>query len=108
MTEVILKPVVPEQTKRTLTPEQVKKQKDADAKLKKVCADFESIFTYNLLKTMRKNIPGGGILPKSSGRDNWEMMMDQQVAESLSRKGQGLGIQTVLYNQMKKRLKVSE
>lgn len=108
MAEITLKPVVREQTKQTLTPEQIKQQKEADKKLKKVCADFESIFTYNLMKTMRKSIPGGGILPKSNGQQNWEMMMDQQVAEAVSRKGQGLGIQTVLYNQMKKRLKVFE
>jgi flagellar protein FlgJ len=87
---------------------QTKQQKEADLKLKKVCADFESIFTYNLLKTMRKTIPGGGVLPRSSGRENWEMLMDQQIAETISRKGQGLGLQTVLYDQMKKRLKVSE
>jgi Rod binding domain-containing protein len=28
--------------------------------------------------------------------------MDQNIAEAVSRKGQGLGLQTVLYNQMKK------
>jgi len=87
---------------------QTKQQKEEDLKLKKVCADFESIFTYNLLKTMRKTIPGGGILQRSSGRENWEMMMDQQIAETISRKGQGLGLQTVLYHQMKKKLKISQ
>lgn len=87
---------------------QTKQQKDADQKLKKVCADFESIFTYNLLKTMRKTIPSGGVLQRTSARDNWEMMMDQQIAETMSRKGQGLGLQTILYNQMQKKLKVSE
>ena len=108
MAEVTLKPVVREQTKQTLTPEQIKKQKAEDQKLRKVCADFESIFTYNLIKSMRKNIPSGGVVARSSGRENWEMLMDQQVSEAMSRKGQGLGIQTVLYNQMKKRLKVSQ
>lgn len=85
---------------------QTKQQKEAEQKLKKVCADFESIFTYNLLKTMRKTVPGGGVLPRSGGRENWETMLDQQIAEALSKKGQGLGLQTVLYNQMKKRLKI--
>jgi len=87
---------------------QTKQQQEADQKLKKVCADFESIFTYQLLKTMRKTIPNGGVFQRSSARDNWEMMMDQQVAETMSRKGQGLGLQTILYNQMKKKLKVPE
>ena len=90
------------------TPEQIQRQKEADKKLRKVCADFESIFTYNLLKSMRSSISDGGFLPKSNARGNWEMMMDQKVAESVSQKGQGLGLQTVLYEQMKKRLKISE
>ena len=90
------------------TPEQIKRQREADQKLRKVCADFESIFTYNLLKSMRASIPDGGLFPKSNARGNWEMMMDQKVAESVSQKGQGLGLQTVLFEQMKKRLKVSE
>lgn len=108
MSDVVLQPVVHEQAKKTLTPEQIKKKKAEEQRLKKACADFESIFAYNLIKSMRKNIPSGGIISKSSGRENWEMMLDQHVAQALSQKGQGLGMQTVLYNQMKKRLKVSE
>ncbi len=105
MAEITLKPVAVEQIK--LTPEQLKIQQEADKKIRKVCADFESIFTYNLMKSMRKTVAGGGFLPKSNARDNWEMMMDQHVAEAVSKKGQGLGLQTVLYEQMKKRLKIS-
>ena len=108
MSGVVLQPVVREQVKKTLTPEQLKKQQAEEKKLKKACADFESIFAYNLMKSMRKSIPSGGVISKSSGRENWEMMLDQQIAQSLSQKGQGLGMQTILYNQMKKRLKVSE
>ncbi|MDD5170635.1 MAG: rod-binding protein [Syntrophales bacterium] len=92
-------------TIKPLTPEQQKHQLEADKKLKKVCADFESIFTYNLLKTMRKTIPGGGVLPKAVGTDTWEMMMDQHVAEAVSQKGKGLGLKMVLYNQLKKNIK---
>jgi len=106
MAGLTVKPVPEPQTKAT--PEQLKRQKEADAKLRKVCADFESIFTYSLMKSMRKSVPEGGFIPKSSARGNWEMMMDQHIAEAVSKKGQGLGLQTVLYEQMKKRLKVSE
>ena len=88
------------------TPEQLKRQQDKEAKLQKVCADFESIFTYNLLKTMRKTIPSGGVLPRSAGQDTWEMMMDQQVAKGVSEKGQGLGLKATMYNQLKKNLKI--
>ena len=105
MADITIKPVTAEQPK--LTPEQIKVQKKADAKLRKVCADFESIFTYNLMKSMRKSIPDGGFLNKSSIRQNWEMIMDQKIADSISQKGQGLGLQAMLYNQMKKKLKIS-
>ena len=105
MADMTIKPVTVEQLK--LTPEQVKKQKEADAKLRKVCADFESIFTYNLMKAMRQSIPDGGFLAKSNGRQNWEMLLDQKIAESISLKGRGLGLQAMLYDQMKKKLKIS-
>jgi flagellar protein FlgJ len=105
MADMAIKPVTAGQSK--LTPEQVKRQKEADAKLKKVCADFESIFAYNLMKTMRQSIPDGGFLTKSSARQNWEMLLDQKIAESVSQKGRGLGLQGTLYDQMKKKLKIS-
>jgi peptidoglycan hydrolase FlgJ len=106
MADLVVKPAQAVQTQAT--PEQLKRQKEAEVKLKKVCADFESIFTYSLMKSMRKSVPEGGVIPKSSARGNWEMMMDQKIAESVSQKGQGLGLQTVLFEQMKKRLKISE
>ena len=33
-----------------------------EKKLKKACADFESIFTYYMFKTMRQSIPQSGYL----------------------------------------------
>ncbi|MDQ5985827.1 MAG: hypothetical protein CSYNP_01544 [Syntrophus sp. SKADARSKE-3] len=102
---VKVNPVAAEQPK--LTPEQIKRQKAEAARLKKVCADFESIFTYNLMKTMRQSIPDGGFVTKSSSRQNWEMLLDQKIAESVSQKGRGLGLQGTLYDQMKKKLKIS-
>jgi len=69
-------------------------------KLKKVCADFESIFTYQLLKTMRKTIPETKNGLNNYGKETYTMMMDQKLAESISAKDNGLGLQKVLFDQL--------
>jgi peptidoglycan hydrolase FlgJ len=75
---------------------------EQEKKLKKACADFESMLVYQLLKTMRQTVPKGGFLNRSQGQETYEMMLDQKVAEELSKKGQGLGLQKMLYNQIVK------
>jgi flagellar protein FlgJ len=85
---------------KTLTPaETAAKEK----KLKKVCADFESMLVYQLLKSMRQTVPKSGFLSGSHGKDTYEMMLDQKVADAMAAKGDGLGIQKILYNQLKAR-----
>jgi peptidoglycan hydrolase FlgJ len=71
-------------------------------KLRKACADFESIFTYQLLKTMRKTIPESKTGMNNYGKDTYTMMMDQKLAESISSKANGLGLQKALYEQLTK------
>jgi flagellar protein FlgJ len=71
-------------------------------KLKKVCQDFESIFTYNLLKNMRNTIPKGSESNQLAGKDTYNMIMDQKVAEEISKKGNGVGIQKMLFDQLNK------
>jgi flagellar protein FlgJ len=78
-----------------------KNRKEED--LRKACADFESIFIYQLLTSMRKTIPAGGFLSnKNSWSDTYTMMFDQKVAEDLANRGGGLGLQSMLYHQMGK------
>ncbi len=76
------------------------KQIEDNKKIKKACADFEAILAYNLFKAMRKTIPTGGAINKIAGKDTFDMLMDQKVAEELSKKNGGLGIQTIMYNQL--------
>jgi peptidoglycan hydrolase FlgJ len=84
-----------EQTKtgRAIDPAQEKK-------LKKACADFEAILVFQLLKTMRQTVPKNGLLKPSQGKETYEMMLDQKIADDLANKGQGLGLQKMLYNQI--------
>jgi flagellar protein FlgJ len=71
-----------------------------EAKLKKACADFEAMLTYNLLKTMRRTIPSGGVVPRSDARETFEMLLDQHIADAVAVKGQGMGLQKALYEQL--------
>lgn len=79
-----------------------KQKKDDLQKIKKACREFESVFTYYLLKTMRETVPKNSYLGVSSGKDTYNMLMDQKVAEELSKHGDGLGLQKVLFEQLTK------
>lgn len=75
-----------------------------EKKLRKACGDFESIFIYQMLKTMRKTVPESGLLKKMEGKDSYEMISDQKVSEELAKKG-GMGLQPVLFKQLNRTIK---
>jgi peptidoglycan hydrolase FlgJ len=79
-------------------------KKDDRQKIKKACKDFEAIFAYYILKTMRQTVPKSSStsLSNISGKDTYNMLMDQKVAEELSKKGDGLGLQKMLFEQLTK------
>ena len=70
-----------------------------DAKLRKACSDFESLFIYNLLKNGRQSLPQGGLLGNSNESKIMTSMLDQTLAEQCS-EGNGLGIGEMLYRQL--------
>jgi flagellar protein FlgJ len=74
-----------------------------DKRLRQVCTEFESIFLYNLFKEMRRTVPKSGLLPSAPGKDTYEMMFNQKVAEDLSKRGEGIGLQKILYEQLRRR-----
>jgi flagellar protein FlgJ len=79
-----------------------KDRKEELQKIKKACQGFEAIFTYYLLKNMRQTIPKGQNVVSSASRDTYNMIMDQKIAEDFSHKGNGLGLQKMLYEQITK------
>ncbi len=79
-----------------------KDKKEELQKIKKACQDFESIFTYYLLKNMRQTIPKSQNAVSSPGKDTYNMILDQKIAEDFSRRGNGLGLQKMLYEQITK------
>ena len=70
-----------------------------EEKLKKACADFESIFINYMLKTMRRAIPQNGT--NFPGKDIYSTMVDRKVAEDLAKRGGGIGLQEMLLRQLK-------
>lgn len=90
---------IPQQTDATLVSHT---KKEDIQKIKKACKDFESVFIYQLLKTMRQTIPKTSGMGSLSGKDTYNMLMDQKVAEELSSKGNGVGLQKVLFEQLTK------
>lgn len=79
-----------------------KAREEKNKRLKKACADFESILIYNMLKTMRNTIPQGGLLKNYPGKDTYNMLIDQQIAADMAHSHNGLGLQKILFDQMTK------
>ncbi len=58
--------------------------------IKKAASQFETLFISQLLKEMKKTIPGGGFLPQGLGNDIYESLIEGELADSLAQKGIGL------------------
>jgi len=78
-----------------------------DVKLKKACEDFESIFVNMLFKSMRNTVQEGGLTKKSHAREMFEGMLNEEMANSIS-KGQGIGIAKILYDSISNKEKGSQ
>jgi flagellar protein FlgJ len=77
----------------------MKERAEQEEKLKKACADFESIFIYNMLQKMRSTVPKSGLLTEMQGKGTYNAMIDQKVAEDMAKNG-GLGLQKMLFDQI--------
>mgnify|MGYP001619888151 CR=1 FL=1 len=81
--------------------------KEADEKkLKKLTADFESVFLYYVLKTMRDTVPKSGFIDGKNGEEIYRSMMDQEVAKSMADKRES-GISDMLFKQLTQKPRVN-
>lgn len=69
-------------------------------KLKRACAEFESLFLNYLLKSMRASVPEGGLIDQSEESKMFKSMLDEKLADEISASG-GLGLGEVLYQKLK-------
>ncbi|MBF0102130.1 MAG: rod-binding protein [Desulfobacterales bacterium] len=74
-----------------------------DKKLRQACEDYEAIFLQELFKSMRNTVPTDGIFGKSLQKDIFESMLDQEIANSIAKSPQSVGLKDIIYNQLKKR-----
>ncbi|MEA3297158.1 MAG: transglycosylase SLT domain-containing protein [candidate division Zixibacteria bacterium] len=75
-------------------------------RLHKATEEFESFFTYYMLKTMRKTIPKNSLtsqapLSGGTGKDIFTDLFDMELARNISQ-GKGQSISDLLYNSMEK------
>ena len=69
-----------------------------DAKIKNVAQDMESLFAYQLIKTMRETSKNLDTEEKEIGYDTYMDMFDTEISKLLSKRG--LGLQNVLTEQL--------
>ncbi len=70
--------------------------------LDKVTKDLESVFTYMLMKEMRKTVPETGLISGGRGEEIFRDMLDEEMAKNISASGEGLGIAKMMYEQLSK------
>lgn len=67
--------------------------------LRKVCAEFESIFVHYMLRAARKALPENGLFDNTNESKIYKSMMDEQIANAVT-KGRGVGLGELLYKQL--------
>ena len=70
-----------------------------DKELRKACQDFESVFTYELLKSMRKTIDKCDLFHGGEGEEIYESLLDQELAKNVSGYGSN-SLSEILYRQL--------
>lgn len=74
-------------------------QQQRNEELKKACREFESVFTYELLKSMRKTIDKCDLFHGGEGEEIYESLLDQELAKSMSGYGSN-SLSGLLYQQL--------
>jgi len=74
--------------------------------LKKACKDFEAIFTYHLLKSMRQTVQKCDLFHGGQGEEVYQSLMDMELSKNMADLGPG-SLSRLLYDQLKGLLKAS-
>ncbi len=69
-------------------------------RLKKTCAEFESIFITYMLKSMRTTIDKDSLLGNSNESEIIKSMFDENLAMGIA-KGNGIGLGKMLFEYLK-------
>lgn len=77
-----------------------KQQDPGDRKLRKACEEFEAVFTYQLLQSMRRTVEKSDLFHGGTGEEVYESMLDQELSKSMAGAGKG-GLADLLYKQLR-------
>ncbi len=82
------------------TLEQVKGNRASNPEeIKKAAQAFEAYFISSLLKEMRKTVPEESFLRSGPGKEIYEALLDETLAEKMSERG-GIGLTKLLVKKM--------
>jgi murein DD-endopeptidase MepM/ murein hydrolase activator NlpD len=73
---------------------------DRDEQLRKACKEFESVFTNELLKSMRRTIEKCDLFHGGQGEEIYESLLDQELSKKMAGLSPG-SLANVLYRQFK-------
>jgi flagellar protein FlgJ len=73
---------------------------DGHLRLKRACKEFESIFTYELLKSMRRTVEKCDLFHGEKGEDVYESLFDMELSKSMAGMGRN-SLSGLLYRQLK-------
>ena len=80
-------------------PSQPLKPSNDLASLRKVATEFEALFLGTLLKSMRATVPESELFGKGGATKLYRQWHDEELARSMARSGDGLGIREMLVRQ---------
>lgn len=75
-----------------------KKARDLQS-LRESSREFETMLVMEMMKSMRKSIPEGGLFEKDVATETFTEMLDMETAKAATA-GKGLGIAELMYQQM--------
>ena len=85
---------------KALHAERLSGERRNDTQLKKACAEFESLFIYQLFQEMRKTVSKSGFISEGQSGPMVNSMLDMQLSKELASQ-KGIGLAQVLYDQLK-------
>lgn len=85
-------------TSHATQPNLDKKARDLQS-LRESSREFETLLVMEMLKSMRKAVPEGGLFEKDMASETFTEMLDMETAKATT-SGKGLGIADMMYKQM--------
>jgi len=74
------------------------------ARLRKTCAEFESLFLNYIMKSTRSTVPGGDYFGDKHGGEIVRSMFDETLSRQMA-SGGGIGLGSILFEQLKGRIR---